>query len=109
MSQVKCISILKALPGQPHEEFASRWVNGHAPIPASWKNLKKYSINIPNLAWHKDKGEGCLFDGTAELYWDSYEEMLEDMNSPLGEKGNKDAEEFVSCCINLYCEEHVIK
>jgi uncharacterized protein (TIGR02118 family) len=106
---IKLISIAKAIPGQTAEEFEERWLKGHVPLVAAWKNLKYYKINIPNQEIHKKLGEGIAFDGSAELYWNSYEEMIEDQSSEEGKAAYADADKYLGARLNLDCNEHVGK
>ena len=46
---VKLIALLKAKPGLSRDEFAQRWVEGHAPLTLRFKNLKGYRINVAIL------------------------------------------------------------
>jgi len=106
---IKLVCLVKAKPGQTAEEFKQRWLEKHSKFAASWKNIKGYTINFPVADIHARQGAGALFDGTAELRWDSYEEMVEDFESERGKAGFADADEFMDLALNLYCEEHIIK
>jgi uncharacterized protein (TIGR02118 family) len=109
MAQVDLICIIKAKPGQSREEFEERWVGRHSKFGAQWKNVKSYRILLPDPEVHAFKGEGVLFDGIAEMVWDSKEEMEEDMGTDIAKAGFADGNEFLDCIIDLYCVEHVIK
>jgi len=109
MAQVKLLCLVKAIPGQTREEFEKRWLEGHTPFAASWKNIKSYRVMFPDPEVHAFKGEGAIFDGIGELIWDSKEEMEEDMTSARGAAGFADAAEFMDGFVNMYCVEHIIK
>jgi len=109
MAQVKLICLVKAKPGQTREEFQKRWLEGHSPFAASWKNIVAYRINFPDPEVQEFKGEGALYDGIGELVWNSKEEMEEDMNSERGQAGFADGAEFMDAYVNMYCVEHIIK
>jgi uncharacterized protein (TIGR02118 family) len=109
MSQpVKVIALLKARPGMTREEFAHRWVDEHAPLTLRFPNLKGYRINIPLDEYQEVEGE-LPYDGTAELWWDSLEEMHADYASPQAEAAVADAKSFTSELIHLYMREHELR
>jgi uncharacterized protein (TIGR02118 family) len=109
MSQpVKLIALLKAKPGMDRAEFEKRWVGGHAPLTLKLKNLKGYRINVAIDEYQEIEGE-LPFDGTAELWWDSLEEMNEDFASPEAETAVADADTFTLIRTHIYTREHVLK
>lgn len=105
---VKLIALLKAKPGMSREEFARRWVEGHAPLTLKFKNLKGYRINVAIDEYQEIEGE-LPFDGTAELWWDSLEEMREDFASEEADTAVADADTFTSVRTHVYTEEYVLK
>ena len=109
MSQsVKLIALLKAKPGFSRAEFEKRWVEGHAPLTLKFKNLKGYRINVAIDEYQEIEGE-LPFDGTAELWWDSLEEMHADFDSPEAETAVADADTFTVVRTHIYTREHVLK
>jgi hypothetical protein len=109
MEKVTCVCLVKAKPGKSREEFKERWLKGHTPFAASWKNIKSYRVLFPDPDVHKRQKEGLVFDGIGILEWDSYEAMQEDFASEKGKAGFADADEFMDCYINLYCADNKIK
>jgi uncharacterized protein (TIGR02118 family) len=105
---VKLIALLKAKPGMTREEFSRRWIEGHAPLTLSFKNLKGYRINVATGEYQEIEGE-LPFDGTAELWWDSIEEMQEDFASREAEVAVADADTFTVVRTHIYTEEYVLK
>jgi uncharacterized protein (TIGR02118 family) len=105
---VKLIALLKATPGMSRQDFARRWVEGHAPLTLRFKNLKGYRINVATDEYQELEGE-LPFDGTAELWWDSLEEMQEDFASAEAEAAVADADTFTVVRTHIYTEEHVLK
>lgn len=94
MSQpVKLIALLKAAPGTTREQFERRWIDGHAPLALRFKHLKGYRINIAIDEYQADEGE-LPYDGTAELWWSSLDEMRADFDSPEAEVAVADVHEF---------------
>ena len=109
MSQpVKLIALLKAQPGMSLADFKERWVDGHAPFTLKFKNLKGYRINVAIEEYQEIEGE-LPFDGTAELWWDSLEEMQEDFASPEAEVAGADADTFCIIRTHIYTQEHIMK
>lgn len=108
MSQpVKLIALLKAAPGMSREEFSRRWIEGHGPIARRFPNLKGYRINVAIDEYQAMEGE-LPYDGTAELWWDSLEEMQAAFDSPEAEAAVADVNEFVSVQTLLVTRETVI-
>jgi uncharacterized protein (TIGR02118 family) len=105
---VKLIALLKAKPGQSREEFARRWVEGHAPLTLRFENLKGYRINVALESYQEIEGE-LPYDGTAELWWDSLEEMQEDFDSPAAQTAVADADTFTIVRTHIYTEEYVLR
>lgn len=108
MSQaVKLISLLKAKPGVTKEEFKRHWLEDHAPLTLRFKNLKSYRINITTDEYQEITGV-LPYDGTAELWWNSIEEMKEDFASSAADEALADADSFMNK-IHIYTEEFIIK
>ena len=105
---VKLIALLKAKPGMTRDEFAKRWIEGHAPLTLKFKNLKGYRINIAIEEYQEIEGD-LPYDGTAELWWDSLEEMQEDFASPEADAAVADADTFTVVRTHIYTEEYVLK
>src|SRR6266496_349663 len=109
MSQpVKVIALLKARDGMTREEFARRWVGEHAPFTLRFPNLKGYRINIALDEYQEIEGE-LPYDGTAELWWDSWEEMQEDFGSDEAATAVADADTFTVVGTHIYTEEFVLR
>ena len=109
MSQpVKLIALLKAKPGLSRVEFEKRWVEDHAPLTLKFKNLKGYRINVAIDEYQEIEGE-LPFDGTAELWWDSVEEMQTDFDSAEAETAVADADTFTVVRTHIYTREHILK
>jgi len=109
MSQpVKLIALLKAKPGMSRAEFEKRWVEGHAPLTLKFKNLKGYRINVAIDEYQEIEGE-LPFDGTAELWWDSVEDMQVDFDSPEADTAVADADTFTVVRTHIFTREHVLK
>ena len=89
-------------------DFEKRWVGEHAPLDLKLKNIKRYRINIALEEYQDIEGE-LPYDGTAELWWDSIEEMEEDFVSAEGVVAGADADELTVMRMHVYTREHAIK
>ncbi|TVQ39700.1 MAG: EthD family reductase [Spirochaetaceae bacterium] len=105
---IKLIALLKAKPGMSLEDLKRRWVDEHASFTLKFKNLKGYRINIASEEYQEIEGQ-LPFDGTAELWWDSIEEMKADFASPEAEAAVADARKFSSELIHIYTVEHIAR
>lgn len=105
---VKLIALLKGTSGMSLEDFAKRWVEGHAPLSLKFKNLKGYRINIASDEYQEIEGD-LPFDGTCEMWWDSVEEMQEDFSSEEAQEAVADADTFTTTRLHIYTREHVLK
>jgi uncharacterized protein (TIGR02118 family) len=104
---VKVIALIKAKPGMTKEQFKKRWVDEHCPLTIKMKNLRGYRVNIA-LDEFQDLEDELPYDGTAELWWDSLEEMKEDFASEAGKLAGHDADTFTVTRIHLYMKEYII-
>lgn len=108
MSQpIKLIALLKAAPGMSRQEFERRWIDDHAPLTLRFPNLKGYRINVAIDDYQEIEGE-LPYDGTAELWWDSLEEMREDFASPEAETAVADADQFTVVRTHIFTQETVL-
>jgi uncharacterized protein (TIGR02118 family) len=105
---VKLIALLKGKPGMSRREFGERWVKGHAPLTLRFPNLKGYRINVALDEYQEIDGE-LPFDGTAELWWDSLEEMHEDFDSAEADTAVSDADTFTVQRVHIYMREYVLR
>ena len=105
---VKLIALLKAKPGMSREEFEKRWVENHTPFTLKLKNLKGYRVNVAIDEYQEIEGK-LPYDGTAELWWGSLEEMKEDFDSPEAEAAVADADTFTVVRTHIYTREHILK
>ena len=96
MSQpVKLIALLKAASGMSREEFRRRWIEGHARFALRFPNLKGYRINVAIGEYQATEGE-LAYDGTAELWWESLEDMRAAFDSPEAEAAVADVNAFIA-------------
>lgn len=100
---IKLIAFLKRKPGMTMDEFKQRWVYEHTKISGLLPNVKGYRINIATE--RQENGQAPLYDGTAELWWDSIEDMEAAFATQIGKDAGADADFFADLRIHLYTEE----
>lgn len=105
---IKLIALLKARPGMSREEFARRWLDEHAPLALRFPTLAGYRINIAIEDYQEIEGD-LPYDGTAELWWNSLEDMQSDFASPEAQAAVDDADTFTAIRTHIYTEEHVLR
>jgi uncharacterized protein (TIGR02118 family) len=105
---IKLIALLKRKPGMDREQFTRRWLDEHIKLSSKMPGLRGYFINI--AIDHQPEGDGIepIYDGTAELWWDSVEAMEAAFASEEGKIAGIDADKFAEVRIHIYTEEHVV-
>ena len=105
---VKLIALLKRKPGISKEEFAQRWLKEHIKLSTRIPGVRGYRINIATD--HQPDGTGIepIYDGTAEMWWDSIEAMEAAFATDEGKVAGADADQFADVRIHIYTEENVI-
>ncbi|MFB6121815.1 MAG: EthD domain-containing protein [Halobacteriaceae archaeon] len=76
----KHTALLVRQPGMSHEEFVDYWQNNHTPIAKDIEGVVRYQQVLPTEPEHAE------FDGLAELYF----ETLDDLHEALGSPGSRD-------------------
>jgi uncharacterized protein (TIGR02118 family) len=105
---IKLVYCITKRPGLSDEEFFRYWKNIHGPIGARIPRLRKlvqsHRINIPG-----DKHPPA-YDGIAELWFDTVEDLLAARQSPEWRASTADEANFVDHSKVAYfvTEEHVI-
>jgi len=105
---VKVIALLKRKPGISRDEFARRWREDHIRLSSQLPDLRGYRINIAGDYQPAGMGAEPLYDGTAELWWDSFEAMDAAFASEIGRVAGADADDFCELRIHIYAEEHIV-
>jgi uncharacterized protein (TIGR02118 family) len=103
---IKLIAFLKRKPGMTMDEFRERWVDEHTKLSSKLPGLKGYRINLATDS--QPNGAVPLYDGTAELWWDSEAEMEASFATQIGIDAGADADLFAAVRIHLYTEEHIV-
>lgn len=104
---VKLIALLKRKPGMTRQEFAQRWLKEHLKLSTKMPGVRGYRVNIATEHQPEGVGDEPIYDGTAELWWDSMEAMEAAFESQEGKIAGADADEFADVRIHIYTEEHV--
>lgn len=102
---IKLIAFLKSKPGMTREAFTQRWLE-HTRLSGQMPGLRGYYINVAGAA--QPDGGDAIYDGTAELWWDSLDDMERAFASEIGIAAGKDADEFCDVRIHLYTDEYEI-
>lgn len=101
---IKLICLINRPSNKTPEEFKDWWLNHHAKVAAKLPNLRRYTINT-TVSESEDE---MPFDGVAELYFDSYEDMENAFVSEQGQECSKEDEELIGKRLAFITEEHVI-
>jgi uncharacterized protein (TIGR02118 family) len=94
--------LFKRKPGISREDFARRWFSEHTRPSSKLPSLLEYRIN--SATHHQPAGDGLepLYDGTAELWWESVEAVEASFASELGRLAGADADEFCEVRLHVY-------
>ena len=90
---IKLVYCLRRLPELSREQFQQYWFDKHAPLVrknGETLRIRRYvqvhSLDDPmNEALRGGRGGPEPYDGVAELWWDSVEDLREAMDSPAGQ------------------------
>ncbi len=105
---IKLIALLKRKPHISHENFATRWLHEHTKLSSKLPGLLEYRINIATPQQPDGLGVETLYDGTAELWWESLEAMEAAFASDIAKIAGADADEFCEVRLHIYTEEHFV-
>ena len=91
---IKFVMCITRHPDMTREEFQDYWMNKHGPFfmgNASAMRAKKYvqshTLDTPlNDGLRSSRGMRPEYDGVAEVWFESEEELMEGMSSPEGQK-----------------------
>lgn len=91
---IKFVMCLTRHPDMSREQFMDYWQNEHAPFfmkNAATMRAKKYvqsqTIDTPlNAGLRESRGMQPEYDGVAEVWFDSEQDLMEAMSSPAGQE-----------------------
>ncbi len=91
---IKFVMCLRRRPDMTREQFQDYWKNNHGPFfmkNSGTMRAKKYvqslTVDTPlNEGLKNSRGMLSEFDGIAEVWFESEEDLMEAMNSPEGQK-----------------------
>jgi uncharacterized protein (TIGR02118 family) len=95
---IKLVMCLHRNPNLTREQFLYYWLNKHGPFfqeNAAAMRAKKYvqshTLESPlNKSMRESRGMQPEFDGVAEVWFDSEQDLMEAMSSPEGQKLGRD-------------------
>ncbi len=105
---IKLIALPKRKPGMTREEFAKRWVEEHTKISSQLPGLRGYRINIATPRQPEGSDTEPPYDGTAEMWWDSTDDMEASFNTKLGQRAGADGDSFTTVRQHIYTDEYDI-
>ena len=105
---VKLVALLKRKPGMTREEFRKRWLDEHTKLSCGLPGCREYRINIALDHQPDENRPEPLYDGTAELWWDSVAAMKESFGTDIARIAGDDADSFCDARIHLYTEEYLV-
>lgn len=91
---IKLVMCLTRRSDISREQFQDYWLNQHGPffmknaeVMRAKKYLQSHTINSPlNIGMRESRGMLPEFDGVAEVWFESEEELVAVMSSPEGQK-----------------------
>ncbi len=108
---IKMIAFVKKKPHLTREEFVRLWVEEHTRL-SKVLGMKGYRINIalePQPGATADSPPNDPpYDGTAEIWWESLEQMQAALASPENAIAAADTERFCDVLQFVFTEEFVV-
>jgi uncharacterized protein (TIGR02118 family) len=119
---IKVIFCLRRLPHLRLEEFQRYWCEQHGPLVrqhAEALRMRRYvqshTLDVPaNDALRQSRGTGMPYDGAAEVWWESLEDLTAALSTAEGRQADRALREDESRFIDLerstacFVEEQVI-
>jgi uncharacterized protein (TIGR02118 family) len=103
---IKLIALLKRKPDITPEQFAQRWLYEHTRLSHKLPGLLRYRINIATAYQPAGMNAEPLYDGTAELWWESTEAMEASFNTAIGMEAGADGDSFTTIRLHIYTDEY---
>ena len=91
---IKFVMCLRRKPDMTREQFQDYWKNKHGPffmknaaVMRAKKYVQSFTVDTPlNEGLRTSRGMLPEYDGVAEVWFESEEDLMEAMNSPEGQK-----------------------
>ncbi|MFC1915756.1 EthD domain-containing protein [Chloroflexota bacterium] len=91
---VKFVSIFKRPPTMTFEELKEWWLGPHAALGKQMPGVKKYTVSLsiaaPDDMYRPGEEAGKDFDGIAELWFDSFDDLRKAQQSETMTKAKND-------------------
>jgi len=100
----KLIILLKKKTDLTDEQFATYWLETHAPLAKKMPGLRRYVVNVVMPPPNREPD----YSGVVELWFDSVDAMKKAFSSPEGQTTQKDTETFTGSLTTLYVDERSI-
>ena len=89
------------------DEFRDHWLERHAPIARdAYQHLRGYVVNVVTGA---PRGQEPIYDGVAELSWETREGFAADMKSDAARAGAEDLQTFTDEFGMVFVERYQVK
>lgn len=106
---LKLVMCVRRLPDLSREEFQRYWLENHGALVrkhARAMRIRRYvqihTLDTPlNDVLRQSRGTPEPFDGLAEIYWESLEDLMAATNSPEGRAANQELYEDEKRFIDL--------
>jgi uncharacterized protein (TIGR02118 family) len=100
----KLIILLKKKTDLTDEQFATYWLETHAPLAKKMPGLRRYVVNVVMPPPNREPD----YSGVVELWFDNVDAMKKAFSSPEGQTTQKDTETFAGSLTTLYVDERSI-
>jgi uncharacterized protein (TIGR02118 family) len=101
---VKLTALFKRPEGVTREEFHRWWLHEHAPLGKQFPRLRKYVVSLSI----DSPFEEPAYDGFAELWFDSLEDLEYALSAPEATPAREDRLKHVKETVRLLTVEHEI-
>ncbi|MEI6375174.1 MAG: EthD family reductase [Actinomycetes bacterium] len=96
----KAIILLRRRDDMTHEEFATWWLDKHAPLAATLPGVRRLCFNLAD--------DGAAFDGVSELWFDTREDFDAAYATEIGKAVAADSMAHLSARERLFAAENFI-
>lgn len=91
---IKFVMCITRHPNMSRDQFQDYWLNNHGPffmknasVMRAKKYLQSHTLDTPlNQGLRESRGMSPEFDGVAEVWFESENDLMEAMSTPEGEK-----------------------